>query len=558
MTTTAVSGNGGEREGPGRLAGRSPAAVVSGSGLPEALGAAVLAVTGKTRLWPWERAEVARELCAHFLDGLEAGATPRQLLEMFGDPGRTARLITRARKRNRPLAWRVLNRSAQAVALLVLASVLWYGWIAARFYSGTPTVRFNLQGEMNAPAVATPLSDRGWPHYRDAHREMKRSGFFDAIHAIEEWPLLKPSTPGWLSACAAHDKVKVEIDRVRRGTRSPRAAYVLRANIDEPGSYGAPEGEEPVAGENPVGLGILLPPLAVYRSHARLIAFEIRRAAAEGRAGDVAEDIERLLALAHHGSEDGTLIGQLVELAIASLAFDLLNATVRDYPALLGDAHLQRLAHLVGAYAPGRDGAARSWQPDMRLERRSFEDLLQRFYTDNGEGDGRLCSGLMDCSQEFGARVSKAARFVQPVIGGMVASRAEMHAVYERLADKFEAEAAKPAYQRNIYAVEEEAEALKGPLGLHYSLAVLLAPRLQNTVPAFDQCRMARDSAAAGLAIELHTRRQGRRPTAWSDLVPSLLPAAPIDPWTGRALVLKPGAAPNGGPLIYSVGADRV
>ncbi|HZW06667.1 MAG TPA: hypothetical protein VFF65_06050 [Phycisphaerales bacterium] len=558
MTTTAVTGNGGEREGRGRLSGRSPAAVVRSAALPATLGDAVLAVTAKTRLWPWERTEVARELCAHFLDGLDAGASPRDLLSSFGDPRLTARLITRARKRSRPWAWHALKRTAQGVGAILLLTLAWYGWSAARFYSGTPTVRFNLQQEINAPAVATPLNERGWPSYRDAFRAMKASGFFDACYAIEGWPTLKPGTPGWEAACAAHNRMEGEIDRMRRATSSPRCAYVLRADISDPSSLGAPLGEEPVPGENPVGMGVLLPQLAVFRAHARVLAFEVRRAAAEGRGADAAADIARLLAMAHHGSEDGTLIGQLVELAIANVAFDSLNEVLRDRPGVLSDAQLQRLAHVVGAYSPGRDGASGAWRPDMRLERRSFEDLLQRFYTDDGEGDGRLCSGVMDYARQFGAREPKAAKFVQPVIGGMVAGRAEMRAAHERLVDRFEAEAAKPAFERNPYAVDEEADALKGSPGVRYSLAVLLAPPLRATTPAFDLSRMNRDATAAGLAIELHTRRHGKPPAAWTEVVPSLLPAAPMDPWTGNPLVLKPGGAPNGRPLIYSVGADRV
>ena len=86
--------------------GNSPAEVVAASGLPLELGNLVLGVTGKCKLWKRERTEVARELCSHFREGLETGATADSLASAFGEPERTAALITRSRKRLRPLWWR--------------------------------------------------------------------------------------------------------------------------------------------------------------------------------------------------------------------------------------------------------------------------------------------------------------------------------------------------------------------------------------------------------------------------------------------------------------------
>ena len=45
------------------------------------------------------RDEVARELRAHFEDGLASGAAPRELVERFGDPLIAGRRIARTRPR---------------------------------------------------------------------------------------------------------------------------------------------------------------------------------------------------------------------------------------------------------------------------------------------------------------------------------------------------------------------------------------------------------------------------------------------------------------------------
>jgi hypothetical protein len=203
------------------------------------------------------------------------------------------------------------------------------------------------------------------------------------------------------------------------------------------------------------------------------------------------------------------------------------------------------------------DGA-RAWTPDLRWERRVFDDLLQRFYTDDGNGDGRLCKGVMAYSREFGVHEAKAEMYVQPIIAGVVAGRAEMHSLHERLMDRFTVEAEKPLYARDQSALDDDVDALKGKMGIRNSLVILCSPPDLRIARTFDETRTIVNGVVAGLASELYTRKHGKAPTAWSDLVPSLLPAAPIDPWTGKELVLKTGASATDRPLIYSVGADLI
>ena len=74
--------------------------------LPENIVSVVLDVVRRTRLRPAEKSDTARELFTHFADGLEKGNTPEELIESFGSPATSARLIRRACLRNRPLACR--------------------------------------------------------------------------------------------------------------------------------------------------------------------------------------------------------------------------------------------------------------------------------------------------------------------------------------------------------------------------------------------------------------------------------------------------------------------
>ena len=88
----------------GRLTARLDiAGLLVAAELPAPIPDTIRTTTRKTRLWRLEQTDVARELIAHFRDGLNAG-TPPELVAAFGDPVITARLIRRAKKRNRKAA----------------------------------------------------------------------------------------------------------------------------------------------------------------------------------------------------------------------------------------------------------------------------------------------------------------------------------------------------------------------------------------------------------------------------------------------------------------------
>lgn len=136
--------------------------------LPVPLLKIVQAVVRRTHLWPSERREVARELCAHFADGLAEGRPADELAESFGPVPTAARLIRRARIRNRGPLWQVWRRGSQgAILVLLLASVFW-GYRLIRLHSAAPPPRFDLVGEVDAARASVPPADRGWLFYRDA------------------------------------------------------------------------------------------------------------------------------------------------------------------------------------------------------------------------------------------------------------------------------------------------------------------------------------------------------------------------------------------------------
>lgn len=59
-----------------------------------------------------------------------------------------------------------------------------------------------------------------------------------------------------------------------------------------------------------------------------------------------------------------------------------------------------------------------------------------------------------------------------------------------------------------------------------------------------------------GIALERYRLKHGVHPAALADLVPSYLPAVPIDPWDEKPLRYQ--LQPDGSPLVWSVGRDGI
>src|SRR5205814_3611926 len=137
-------------------------ATIARSRLPTPAQDLIRRVVKRTRLWMLEKVEVADELIAHFADGLETGSSIETLLEKFGNERQAAKLIRRAKKRNRPLAWHVL-RGLGWIIVVILAI---YAVLAARFVLGRPSPKVDYVAVLNKPILAVAEDQRAWPIYR--------------------------------------------------------------------------------------------------------------------------------------------------------------------------------------------------------------------------------------------------------------------------------------------------------------------------------------------------------------------------------------------------------
>ena len=189
-------------------------------------------VVRRTRLWKSEKKEVAVELIAHFKDGLESGRSTEELISTFGEIKTTARLMRRAKKRNRPLWWRAQRRLLQVFSGLLVGYVV----VALLLTMLHPKVRVDYVAELNRPIMASAESDRAWPIYREAWSKAGEWPLnMDVLYLrdADDWPsrLLRPGDVQWPKAEAFLRQQKSLLDSIRAGGQKPALGYPMAFEV---------------------------------------------------------------------------------------------------------------------------------------------------------------------------------------------------------------------------------------------------------------------------------------------------------------------------------------
>jgi hypothetical protein len=528
--------------------------IIGRAGLPAALADTVSRVVRATRLWSREKVRVAHELVAHFQDGLEAGRSESELRDSFGNAKLVARMIRRAKRRNRPVLWKLVHGLMRGVQIVLALVVLVYGVQAARLYRHSPKITRNFVAEWNAPSLAVPEDERAWPIYRAAMLALH-----DGVPAYEmrdQWPAL--------AVYVAENAPALEL--CRRAAALPQLGAVLDPKADRDllralklPAPASPSSATASATDTPAFLSVQTSPQGgALRHAARLLAVDARAAAATGDTHRAAADIEALLGVVDHAFQLRLLVGDLVGLANGNLTCDVVRSILHAYPSLLSDAALKALAHRLAVLGGG---------PELRLnfasEYAAFDDTLQRCYTDDGRGDGlptaelmwtcRVGPGDFVLRPPFGSETKAAA----PVMSILLASRHEVNAQFRDWMARAESEAQVPLWERGPSEVEHALQQLhSSPLQkLRYYPISLLFPSYSRCEELFERTRQARDATLVAIALELYRRHTGAWPDSLNDLTPQFLPQVPPDRYDGKPLKYR---VIDGQPVLYSIGVNRV
>lgn len=550
---------------------KSLADTIADSDLLPPLQSLVHEVTQRSKLWNSERLDVARELIAHFHDGLASGASPETLAAAFGDRAQAAALIRRAKRRCRPRAWRAMFFAWRSVVALFLAVVCVYVLLAARAFLTRPTISRNYLAQINAEITKVPEPDRAWPLYRKAYLAQPRI----PKEVLDRFPGITPQDPAWPAAVAYIKECEPALDFIRRAASRPslgrplsnsltdvevndHSSWLAGLDVEKAHAEFQAQVERLVPDPNPELFGVVLPHLGTLRHFSRLLVFDAHHAATIGDAARVHADLQAMYRLAEHSRENGFLISQLVFLAIHDFASQELGKVLRDYPALLSDDQLASLAHLA---------SRTSLSIDFENERHFSGDLIQRTYSDNGRGDGHLTAEGFRLLQrltylyedDFSAAkaLDLPGAFLTPIVSGITPSRRELSDVFDGIYDRASRYAATPSWKRADAddPTESVEKLVTGPVSrVRYMFVSVLTPSTTRALWRADEAAQRRAGATSAVALELHRRKHGSYPNSLTEIETSLLPAIPLDIFDGQPIRY---ALREGKPLLYSIGVDR-
>ncbi|WP_298864506.1 hypothetical protein [uncultured Gimesia sp.] len=552
--------------------------------LPESVAAVVLDVIHRTRLRPAEKLDTARELCAHFADGLEKGNSPDDMIKSFGSPATSARLIRRACLRNRSFAWHAWRRTWQTTAVLsAIVFVLWTV-LAVRFLSATPTVTFDIIQEVDDQSRAIPMQERAWPLYRKGliilknNQEIPNSPI--KSHGISEGLHKGPESKYWPEAKAYLVKHADVINLFIEASSRPKLGFINRDPENSEWLKSQGHGKDYIL--NPpdlVGIEILLPQVEDLSGHVGSLLMAARYLAVEE--GDSERYLQlviaRLSVAAHYRQSGPYTICQIGANGITGIIVQDAASLVIEQPDFFNDEQLATLFQKISA--------TQIKAPNFRQNERILKDYVQKIYTDDGTGNGRFAADgfpilqrmnhlmnrddkhlLLEVFSEFSENrnaksadtpANTATQLLAAPVAAMFAERKELQAKLLFLSEllwKQRTQVTRAEVITNSEYLTEYRRLLDSPsLRLKYLPALVIMPYEQSATYWFQtpKHQAQRDAALVVIAAERFRRKYGAFPKTAEELVPSLLSEVPLDPFTDKPLKYL---ISEGRPMIDSFG----
>ncbi len=514
-----------------------------------------------------ERCELAMEMIDHFRSGLAAGTAEADLIAEFGDPKQAGRLMGRAAKRKRNPLRRSLAYARRGVWVTAGVLVLVYAFALLRYHIGAPSVTRDYVAELRTEQERIPQSERAWPYYlRVAQQTTDLQGLLEDVRYnaggdADESELLQQ-----------YIGERPEIaEQIRSGAGLPFVGYPLLVGADPELEriYEARDENytwEPISnadlqsydGRPPMMFEILLPYIQEMREQSRLLEADAHNALGAGDAGRFLRNVEALVGMGDQVRRERTLIEQLVGIALGRKADALLRRGLTDRPGLFTADQLAQLRAVIEASPSGRTPI------DLSLERTTFADLIQRVYTDNGDGDGRITAeglrmleSLMSPSYMLystGVDSPLVQFVVGPAAGVVVASRKETQEKYDELMDAAERAVAAPLWdpvdEPDVYM---EVERLLDEEKFRYPMIGVLMPAMNRVRVNNDQLAQSRNSVILALAIQEHRLRTGAYPASLDEI--DVEARFTIDQWTGERFLYTRSAGGDSYTL-YTMGTD--
>ena len=350
--------------------------------LPICVAEFIKLVIKKMRYHKKVRQDVRAELSAHFEDELRECKTDeekeqkaQQLIGQFGDVKLLAVLLRRAKKRCRPLWRKALVRSFQAVGVIVLYFLICFGRLAI----GTPTISVNYIDRLNQIVRSGKDEAENAKLYYDQAIKL----YVKCPKAIEKKFLGCSSTACGVASSWLTDFNDLEMRHLLKWLTDNQPAFEkVREGAEKTYCWAIYRGDEAELMKSNM-LKIAMEPLSNYMRVARAMTWQILYRAYSGDIEEALSDCIVLQEFGGHLQGKGLLIEQTVGVGIEARAhrtfFTILEKT--DVPA---DALKKTQEQLQNEYSKLHNVI------NLEAEKVFWYDLVQRGFTDDGKGGGRV------------------------------------------------------------------------------------------------------------------------------------------------------------------------
>lgn len=568
---------------------REAFALLEKATLPESIDEVIRSTIVRTKLWRDEREQIARELIAHAQDAIDAGREPDQIVSTFGDPRRVARLMRRSMKRKRPLTWQAYRFSRRAAGGLLLVLFVSYIAVVVRFYTSEPDIKVDYAARLNDRHAHYPEDQKSWPIILETSLEWAKASYvleaqqdqrvrslseeqqYEQATGISLFPQVPSDHPDYQPIVKAVRDLAPQLAQLRDAA--------ARSVLGYPIGYEQTEiewnGEKFTSGVIPAGdndfkdrslIEVRLVHLGPMRQLSQVLIFDAHLAIDEGDSVRATDNYRAIMGLARQARSEPFMISEMVGIAIHTSVIREIERQVGDHPGLFNRAQLIELAHVHAE-------AMKERAYDFDLEKLIFEDLLQRVYSDDGHGNGRITpEGLehmgliMGDTADLGesyitdainmdARIRAATR---PLTRVFSASRAEEAALYNSVMDTARRVTEHGPEWISIMDEQELIDAKVQSAGnpVSFSFAGMMTPALGSAIDTLFKYRQYCHAFSLMLGIESYRLEHGRLPDDLGQLYPKYVPRLPEDLMALGSTILYRGGEDRNGYVIYSVGSD--
>lgn len=486
------------------------------------------AIIKKMRYRKTVRAEVRRELADHFADALadcnnddERNAQAQAMIEEFGDAKLLGVLLRRAKKRCRPLWRTMVVRMFQAVGVILLLCILHIGYLAV----GRPTISVDYSQWLNETVRAgRDESLNAYPDYQEAIERMTEMP--SDIETIFNYTRDQEKTPqDWLAIEAFLETETEAIEAFRRGAAKPFYWNIYQApNVDE---------DQMLSGV----VGNLIPQINGYKQMVqRVMEFQIPLDIHKGRIKQAANDCIALHRFGRHILSQGVAIEQVVGVAIQSVAMSAIYDLL-DQVDVSDEDLLSILKTVQEDYQP--DTAPMDWT----LEKAFWYDMVQRSFTDDGEGSGRpLLRGTI-----------MGIRSPSDFLKGLIVGFPNRKELIDSIEDAFAHFDAIRQITPHQWQYVKESDKLLQVDQLMF-MQEISEPAFRRIIEISWRVRASQAGLLGTLAILRFKKENGRLPEDWAEVFDKgYLHSLPMDPYSDAPLVYK---KTEDGFMLYSIGMD--